>query len=91
MKGYVMPKVKVEGREVSYEVYFIDIRWGGDPDETEAPAHYTFDTEVELNAFVRGIDEAVGWTDFDVVNEGKCYERYGDTAPKIPKDYDFDN
>jgi len=77
-----MPKVKIENKEVSYEVYFMDIRWresGGDFDETEEPCHYTFETQAELNAFQRGIDEAMGWTDFEVVSEGTCFERYQGT------------
>tara|TARA_R110001592_G_scaffold71694_1_gene219039 strand:- start:1867 stop:2121 length:255 start_codon:yes stop_codon:yes gene_type:complete len=74
-----MPKVKIENKEVSYEVYFMDIRWGEEPDETEEPYHYTFETQAELNAFQRGIDEAMGWADFEVVNEGTCFERYQGT------------
>ena len=71
-----MPKVKIENKEVSYEVYFMDIRWGEEPDET---CHYTFETQAELNAFQRGIDEAMGWADFEVISEGTCFERYQGT------------
>ena len=81
-----MPKVKIENKEVSYEMHFIDIRWGEDPDMTEEPTHYTFNTAAELHAFVMGIDEAMGWQDFEVVNEGTCFERYEGTIASALKE-----
>ena len=43
----------------------ITILWGEDPrDQTEAT--YYFDTSAEITAFRRGIQEAMGWGDFEI-------------------------
>lgn len=41
----------------------IKIHWGTCPES----ATYTFATEAELRAFLLGVDEATGWTEFEII------------------------
>lgn len=42
----------------------VEIEWGTLGD---SPVKYTFDTEAEMEAFLKGANEACGWSSFDVV------------------------
>lgn len=47
--------------------HFVRIAWGSESTREENEGKfstYTFDTEAELNAFLKGIDEAIGWDDY---------------------------
>jgi len=54
-----------------FEVYIV---WGSHYEEEHAanPCHYTFKSEAEKNAFMRGVSEACGWLEcmaFDSAEE----------------------
>lgn len=48
----------------------VKILWGSQPQLNETkPVEYEFDTPEELEAFLKGVDEASGWLDYDIINE----------------------
>ena len=48
----------------------ITILWGAElfPDDGNDKT-YTFDTKAEAEAFLYGIDEAMGWLDYEVITD----------------------
>ena len=52
----------------------VKILWGSNPilDERD-PIEYGFDTPEELAAFLKGVDEANGWMDYDIVEGDELY------------------
>lgn len=50
------------------------IRWGSEmtrEDNEGVSSSYSFETNIELEAFMRGVEEAIGWSDYELVeNEG---------------------
>lgn len=48
--------------------YKVTILWGQIPEDNK-PITYSFDTEKELNAFMYGVDETVGWLDYEIIEE----------------------
>jgi hypothetical protein len=46
--------------------YDVSIVWGR-LDMKERPTVYHFETLVERNAFMRGVDAAVGWSEYSLV------------------------
>lgn len=49
-------------------VPYAQILWGEAPEAGATSERYTFGTVAEREAFVRGIQECVGWFDFEVVS-----------------------
>jgi hypothetical protein len=55
--------------------FVVKIRWGDKAtraevyDDPESCAEYSFDTKKEREAFMLGAGEALGWTDYDYVDE----------------------
>jgi hypothetical protein len=48
----------------------ITIRWGAYPDPYGADDKtYTFDTQAEADAFLYGIEQAVGWLEWEVISK----------------------
>jgi len=50
--------------------FSVKIRWGAEQtrkDNKDAYAVYDFGSQTELDAFMKGVDEASGWTDYEVV------------------------
>ena len=60
-----------------YTVWYM---WGEQPDKGQEPVKYSFETRAELNAFMHGIAEAVGWQDEDCI-----------ISQEKPKASEFDN
>lgn len=57
----------------SHQVFVV---WGERVDEETKPSHYSFNTQMELDAFILGINEASGWFDaatFDTKEEALSY------------------
>ena len=57
--------------------YRIHIGWGGSPDEGDETRDYKFDTEAEKEAFLYGVDQAVGWMDAEQFDEPHTYTYNG--------------
>lgn len=50
----------------------VRIQWGSEStreDMGNVVSTYAFDTEDELSAFLKGVDEASGWMDYEVMDE----------------------
>jgi hypothetical protein len=50
--------------------HVIKIRWGAEQtrkDNKDAYAVYDFESKAELDAFMKGVDEASGWTAYEIV------------------------
>lgn len=48
----------------------VKILWGSEEARKEnEPIEYEFDTELELLAFLHGVDEASGWLDYEIIDE----------------------
>lgn len=45
------------------DAFVVSIRWGKSPEGP--PVEYAFATMEELRAFLRGVDQAIGWLDYD--------------------------
>lgn len=45
----------------------------GNEDNIGGLYEYTFNTEDEVKAFLLGIDEAMGWQDYHILEEGEEY------------------
>ena len=51
-------------------MFTVTICWGEYPDPHNTGAKtYAFDTQAELDAFMYGIDRAIGWLDYWVVTD----------------------
>lgn len=54
--------------------FSVTIRWGSREtilENQDAKSVYRFKTQGELDAFMRGVDEASGWSDYEKVEEDK--------------------
>ena len=49
----------------------ITILWGTDKDEKKT---YSFDSINNLNMFMKGVDEANGWLEYEVINQASITE-----------------
>lgn len=50
--------------------FTVTILWGEEQTRRENdPCTYSFKTEAELNAFLKGVDEASGWLEYEIVEE----------------------
>ncbi len=47
----------------------IKILWGDNDHPEDGPKIYNFDTEAEARAFLKGADEAVGWSSYELLSE----------------------
>ena len=48
------------------------IRWGSEmtrEDNEGVSSSYSFETNAELEAFMRGVEEAIGWSDYELVED----------------------
>lgn len=58
----------------------IHIAWGEKPETDDTPCTYEFNTEAELRAFLRGVDECDGWMNyatFTKLEEAQTYIENG--------------
>ena len=46
----------------------VRIRWGEDPSPEDKFINYGFATEAELSAFLHGVEEAIGWMDYETIS-----------------------
>ena len=53
----------------SSQKFWVEIRWGSQPEEGDEPCAYEFDTKAELDAFLDGVDAAAGWLDYEIVRQ----------------------
>ena len=51
----------------------IKIAWGSDRDENDIK-EYSFKSENEYLAFLKGVDESNGWLDYSVIGDGCSFE-----------------
>lgn len=51
----------------------VTIMWGEVPQEEDTPQTYSFGSAGELNAFLEGVNEAIGWLDFEVIEPGDVW------------------
>lgn len=51
----------------------VRILWGTAPERGDEPVTYQFATEAEVNAFLKGVDEANGWMDWHQLDPGESY------------------
>lgn len=47
--------------------FTISILWGENPEPEDEPIGYVFNTQVELDAFMEGVEAAEGWFDYEVI------------------------
>ena len=48
--------------------HFITILWGTDQEEKKT---YSFDSIKDLNMFMKGVDEANGWLEYQTLQKGE--------------------
>lgn len=53
----------------------VKILWGAYPDKDAELQTYKFNTEAEMEAFKKGIDEACGWNDYEIMTEEEYNKR----------------
>lgn len=53
----------------------------GSPDQT-GPIVYTFNTEAEVKAFLLGVDECCGWTDYKLFESKEEVDAYVNKDPE---------
>ena len=53
----------------------ITIMWGESPEADQDPVTYTFGSQAELDAFLKGIEEMDGWAGWHVIEEGTVWCR----------------
>jgi hypothetical protein len=59
-----------EQKKVMITQHSITILWGATPElDGRRPQTYQFDTEIELNAFIKGVEEASGWLEYEIIDE----------------------
>jgi hypothetical protein len=46
----------------------VRIMWGSHPENRSDFIEYEFDTLAELNAFLLGVDESIGWLDYEQID-----------------------
>jgi dsDNA-binding SOS-regulon protein len=89
---------KIEEQEVSLpgaaEPVTVRVRWGSiaarhDNPDLNTPDEYKFDTQAEADAFLQGMDEADGWSDW-TVNPGPDDEEEGQEDEDVLKTYQAD-
>lgn len=51
--------------------YYLSVLWGEQPDQDADPTTYTFNTEREREAFMKGVNEAEGWMGSDWILHDK--------------------
>lgn len=49
--------------------HWVAIRWGVDTDLSDGEMWYEFNSRAELEAFLDGIESAIGWLDYALVRE----------------------
>jgi len=56
--------------------YYLSVLWGEQPEKDAEPTIYTFNTEREREAFMKGVNEAEGWmgSDWILHDEPKTYK-----------------
>lgn len=69
------------------DLYEVRIRWGSSSTREEVyeeegtpPSIYSFYTEAELAAFLDGVEEAIGWLDYEIVDDYEENDDEGGTA-----------
>ena len=45
--------------------YYLSVLWGEQPEKNANPKRYTFNSEGEREAFMKGVNEAEGWMGSD--------------------------
>ena len=48
--------------------FSVTIEWGDGTSDILKPEEYSFDTEAERDAFMLGVDSALGWLDYDILD-----------------------
>lgn len=59
---------------IENEKYQINIVWGSRPEKDSNLFEYKFNTQAELDAFIKGIKEAEGWLGYTVIEPDKYIE-----------------
>lgn len=67
------------------QAYYIKILWGEKPDSVDDDAfeEYALDTRGELEAFLWGVHQASGWSDYAIIDPQNILDRaehYGSEA-----------
>ena len=62
--------------------YYLSVLWGEQPEKDAEPTIYTFNSEREREAFMKGVKEAEGWMGSDWILHDE---------PQIYKPKQFDN
>ena len=57
----------------------ITIKWGTDGDKTKT---YIFENETQKAFFMKGVDEANGWLEYEVVEKGETISYVETSEPK---------
>ena len=65
-----------------FEVYIV---WGDCPDPDASAECYKFSSTGEINAFIQGIDAAMGWGDYRIVHRND-----DDSVTYHDEDYDLE-
>lgn len=63
----------------THEVWVV---MGEAPEEGTKPDYFTFNTEGEANAFLQGLEFAIGWQDFQVVGSDGVIDEDGEFIPE---------
>ena len=55
--------------------YYLSVLWGEQPEKNANPKRYTFNSEREREAFMKGVNEAEGWmgSDWILQDEPQIY------------------
>jgi len=61
--------------------FSVHIGWGETPEPGQESMEYAFETEVELEAFLEGVNAADGWMDFAFFDGPQIYTGDGEWMP----------
>lgn len=56
------------------EPFTVHVGWAESPEDGQESSEYTFDTQVERDAFLLGINEASGWAGWEVLDKRSFYD-----------------
>ena len=77
--------IRYDWREAHGHRFFVSILWGNIADADYAPELYSFETDVELDAFLEGVEAGCGWMDYQFIMHTK-----GEKQKFTPEEFELD-
>ena len=77
--------IRYDWRKAHGHRFFVSILWGNTADTDYAPELYSFETDVELDAFLEGVEAGCGWLDYQFIMHTK-----GEKQKFTPEEFELD-